>query len=213
MPVVTKVNSGVIMMKQDEQPSRDASPLVPATKAEHVFIEKDQYVSIEAHHATAFVNSNNVSWKILPDLGKTGSAITPFPVTAPKQVLSASSPHVAYEFYSYSTGDATLQLYFSPTLNIHHTETGLQYTISIDDENPQIVNLNADDSQVKVWEQWVANNIIIKKSKHTISKPGKHTIKFWMIHPGIVLQKLVLDFGGVKPSYLGPPESTYKSSK
>jgi hypothetical protein len=28
-----------------------------------------------------------------------------------------------------------------------------------------------------------------------------------MINPGVVLQKLVLDLGELKPSYLGPPES------
>lgn len=207
MPTVTTILGREDVKDEPSPPSRDAIHLIKGKQKENVFFERDQYVSMEAHHPSAIVNTKEVSWKIIPDLGKTGSSITPFPVTAPAQTLSPASPHLEYEFYSYSEGAATLQLFFSPTLNFHHTATGLQYAVSIDNETPQIISLNADDAQPKIWAQWVADNIIIKTSSHTISKPGKHTIKFWMIHPGVVLQKLVLDFGGVKPSYLGPPET------
>lgn len=54
---------------------------------------------------------------------------------------------------------------------------------------------------------WVAKNIITKTSAHYIKNTGKHLVKFWMVSPGVVLQKMVLDMGGIKPSYLGPPET------
>jgi hypothetical protein len=44
-------------------------------------------------------------------------------------------------------------------------------------------------------------------STHTIQKKGLHTLKFWVIDKGVVLQKLVIDCGGSQPSELGPPES------
>jgi hypothetical protein len=40
-----------------------------------------------------------------------------------------------------------------------------------------------------------------------VSKPGPHTFKFWRVTPGVVLERIVIDAGGVRPSYLGPPES------
>jgi hypothetical protein len=99
--------------------------------------------------------------------------------------------------------------YFSPTLNFQNAPNGLQFAISIDNEAPQAVSLNKEDN-TGVWNTWVANNIIIKTTSYYISQPGKHTIKYWMIDPGVILQKLIVDFGSLKPSYLGPQETIFK---
>ena len=156
---------------------------------------------------TKAINTNGISWKTLPDHGKTASAVTAFPVTAATQALNANTPHIEYEIYLYDMDSLKLMSYFSPTLNFHNTQEGLQYAVSIDNEKPEIFSLNKDQDARGVWDRWVANSIIIKTSSHHINKTGKHTIKFWMINPGVVLQKLVVDLGGVKQSYLGPPET------
>mgnify|MGYP007054919169 CR=1 FL=1 len=53
----------------------------------------------------------------------------------------------------------------------------------------------------------VLRNCRINKTTHFIDKPGKHTVKIYCAHPGMMLQKIVVDFGGLKKSYMGP-EST-----
>ena len=55
------------------------------------------------------------------------------------------------------------------------------------------------------------DNVRKVKSTARLANAGYHTLKFWMVDPGVVLQKLVVDLGGVKPSYLGPPESYHHS--
>ena len=109
----------------------------------------------------------------------------------------------------YDTATLKLRAYFSPTLDFHN-DGGLKYAISIDNERPQITPINKEGNVVKIWEEWVADNIIIKTSEHTLSKPGKHIVNYWMVSPAVVLQKLVADFGGEKESYLGPPETKIK---
>lgn len=37
-----------------------------------------------------------------------------------------------------------------------------------------------------------------------------HTIKVWMLSPGVVLERIVVDMGGLRSSYMGPTES-YKT--
>jgi hypothetical protein len=54
------------------------------------------------------------------------------------------------------------------------------------------------------------NNARVAKSNHVISAPGWHTLKIWMVDPGVVLEKIVVDCGGLKTSYLGPPESFHR---
>jgi len=90
---------------------------------------------------------------------------------------------------------------------------GLRFAVSFDDEPPQVVTLvpatySAQNGN-RDWETSVEDNARHARTRFTLAKSGYHTLKIWMIDPGVVLQKLVMDLGGLKQSYLGPPESYF----
>ena len=177
----------------------------PAITQPKTFIASNGYISIEAEHYTKAVNSPSVRWDVIPGLGRTLSSVTTFPVTAKSETLNATSPHLEYGVYLPDSGSVKVKLYLSPTLNFHNT-AGLRFAVSFDNETPQVVNLH-DDSSLKAWEQWVSDNVIVKASNHVLQRSGYHTLKFWRMDAGVVLQKLVIETKEIKPSYLGPPES------
>jgi hypothetical protein len=53
----------------------------------------------------------------------------------------------------------------------------------------------------------VMRNASIDSTTHAIGVAGKHTLKVWMVDPGGVMDKIVIDLGGAKESYLGPLET------
>ena len=169
------------------------------------FVESSGYVSMEAEHYTRKVDAGPVTWQRIPDYGRTLSAMSIFPVTADSVAPPASSPHLEYRMYLFDAGRVEVEAILSPTLNFVPGR-GLRYAVSFDDEAPQIVDALAHNEQSD-WETSVKDSVRKVRSTHTLALPGVHTLKFWMVDPGIVLEKLVVDLGGVKPSYLGPPES------
>ncbi|GAB3820796.1 glycosyl hydrolase 115 family protein [Pontibacter rugosus] len=169
------------------------------------FVESNGYVSINAENFSRTTAAGDAQWKVIPDLGRTASAVAPFPVTAQSKKPGPDSPKAEYDIYLLNGGEVNVKLLVSPTLNYNESD-GLRYAVAIDDAAPQIVNIHKDNT-TQSWDAWVANSIIVTQSKHKVEKPGQHVLKVWMVDPGVVLQKIVVETEGAKPSYLGPPES------
>ncbi|MEV5157610.1 hypothetical protein [Streptomyces sp. NPDC053728] len=89
---------------------------------------------------------------------------------------------------------------------------GLTYAVSFDDDAPQSVDITgvtgSDDGVMNPqWARNTSDNVNRTATTHRIGRAGAHVLKFWMVDPTVVIQNLVVDTGGLKPSYLGPPES------
>ena len=190
------------------------NPTEPARDSLKGFVEADGYVSIEAEHFTKKIDTGPVRWEKIPDLGRTLSAMTVFPVTASSVTPPKNSPCLEYQMHLFHPGQVEVEAIIDPTLNFV-AGRGLHYAVSFDDQPPQIITavppgFIAKDGN-RDWETTVKDSVRKVKTTFTLANPGYHTLKFWMVDPGVVLQKLVVNLGGVKPSYLGPPESYHNN--
>ncbi|KAG8788167.1 hypothetical protein FRC12_014862 [Ceratobasidium sp. 428] len=181
------------------------------------FVEGDGGVSIEAVHPSRNSSASGVAWHVLPGLGRTNGAVTPRPVlgNGGNAFSAGSGPSLEYDFYTFTTpssGNITLTSYISPALNGNGNNRPVGFAVQIDSGAPQAIYyspVTSSRSDPAGWggnDGWVANSIVTVQTKHAAAA-GAHTLKVWMLEPAVVLQKFVIDTGGVRSSYLGPPES------
>lgn len=187
------------------------NPETPRREQVRGFVEAEGFVAMEAAHFTRAVDANGVRWQVIPQIGRTLSGVTALPVTGPAQAPGPGAPHLEYRMHLFTPGEVEVHAYFSPSLDTRGGE-GLRYAVSIDGAAPQVVNAHADGStragdRNAAWEQMVARNVNVSVSRHRVDTPGEHVLRFWMVDPGLVLQRIVVSTGGLRPSYLGPPES------
>jgi hypothetical protein len=201
--VISGPNGGTVTVKV---PLRN--PGTPPPDELRGFVESDGHVSIEAEHYTRAVAPAGRRWLRIPGLGRTLSGMTALPVTGPSLTPGPQGQWLEYAIHFFSTGTFGVDAYLAPTQKIQPGR-GLRYAVSFDDETPQVVDVHADGS-LAAWEKTVADGVTVLRSKHMIATPGPHVLKFWTLDPAVVLQKLVVDTGGLRPSYLGPPESVYR---
>jgi hypothetical protein len=129
--------------------------------------------------------------------------MTVFPVTAASN--TSSEAELDYDVYLTDSGAFQMQAVLAPTLNFVPGR-GLRFAVSVDD-GPRTVVDALEHNTEKDWEIAVSDGV--KKVTIPLSNliAGHHTVKIWMVDPGVVLERIVLSHGSLPPSYLGPPES------
>jgi hypothetical protein len=171
-----------------------------------LYRDRGGFVSISPEYFTKNIQTKNARWSTITSKGLQ-SPMTIMPRTAQSVIPPMNSPCLEYEMFLFTAGKVVVSTTFAPTLNFVPGR-GLRYGISFDAEQPQIIDIVPKDFDARngnrEWEESVRNAGRTARSTHELSKPGRHMLKIWMVDPAVVLKKIVVDLGGVKPSYLGP---------
>jgi len=167
-------------------------------------------LSVEAIHYDRNLPRNGAQWQSIADLGRQHDCMAIFPVTAPSVTadqVTANSPEMDYDFDTAAGAPLQVTVYAIPTHRIN-AERGLQYAAAIDDEKPQLVSFEqaAGDTN-RTWSWNVIHNTAITHTTHSGIAPGKHTLKIFMVDPGVLLEKFVVSDGALPASEFGPPET------
>ena len=181
------------------------------------FIENSGYISMEAHHFSSKTEPESFQWKVVENLGKSGSSVISLPIKKGRVVLNEDSPKLSYNVHFQNKGKVKVHAYFSPTIN-YSTREGMYYGLSFDNEMPTQVNYDTDplvfNYNGKVpsnWQNNVSDNIKVITAEFEINKTGNHILNYYRVDEGLVLQKIVIETEEKKipKTYLGPPESKY----
>jgi hypothetical protein len=174
------------------------------------FVEVGGGVAIEAEHFNGQVDRAGAGWRVIPGLGRTGDSVAVFPTTAPSVEptrIKSDAPMLEYQLHLFKPGQVTVKCYLAPTQPLQ-IGRGLRYAVGLDDEPPQVVAVGAGvEVSSKPWSLNVLNATITGSTTHEVTTAGPHILKIYMVDAGVVLDKIVMDAGGVRPSYLGPQET------
>ncbi|MBR1547900.1 MAG: glycosyl hydrolase 115 family protein, partial [Prevotella sp.] len=193
---------------------KDRMPKV-ATVAEgmggYTFAMENGCVAMEAEHYYSATPAANTEWTVLPDVGRTLSGLTLMPYTEP-----VGSAALTYRFTADRKAESVkVHIIVKSTLD-YLNKGGLTYTVALDGSEPQRVNFNHNLNEDKeniysVFYPTVARRVV--ESVVTLPMKGDaqvHQLTICPEDPAIVFEKIVVDAGGYKKSFLFGNESAKK---
>ena len=194
------------------------------------FVESDAHISIEGPHYQRIHTPRNLAgtteltYHTLKNYGRTLGGVTLWPQTT-LQLTPATAPALEYDIYLFTnTSAANVTLYLSPAQNYLSDEDPVKYAMSLfpaagnNATTPQVqtrrfVGPSIGSAMPDGWHSAVADAVWGVDPAHNttttweVPSEGAYTLRVWGLAPSIIIQKVIIDLGGVRQSYLGPPES------
>jgi hypothetical protein len=173
------------------------------------FIETNGYVAIAAAHYTRLVDRPTNHWALLRGLGQAGQALQAMPLQATPLVeatqLAAQAARVEYDFYTLTPAAPVVTVATLPTHQVTRLAS-MRYGIALDDGPIEVVDFKTE-GRSEEWKQNVLRNAAFRQLKGAPLAAGRHTLKLYLLDPGVVLDRITIDLGGLQPAYGAIPET------
>lgn len=126
--------------------------------------------------------------------------------TDPKNL---SGTRFEYEFSGVTADSVSVYVYTVPFWALHKGKS-TQYGISVDGQ-PAFVTKNDHKEFSESWKNRVLQNGVLNIAKFPINKNIKnHTLTLTCGDPGVMIQRIVVNWGGLKDTYVGPSANLKK---
>ncbi len=167
----------------------------------HGYVESGGALAIEPESYTSIEQSVRASWHVVPDYGRTGSGLA-VGAMEDLSLKPEDAPRVGYTFYTPRSGPVTVELVMGASLQTHPDRT---FRIGVSLDQSAVTALPVPVRYLSPeWEESVRNNARVVRYQ-TRLEAGVHELHLWGLDQGVVVQRIILDLGGLLPSYLGPP--------
>ena len=193
---------------------RDMMPRVQqvsdTTDGGYVFTMKDGTVTMEAEHFFAATPAPETEWTIIPDMGRTRSAVALTPYTKPVE-----GAELIYRWNGQKLSNVEVSVVTKSTLDFLN-KGGLTFTVQLDDSEPVIVNFNEKlnekpENIYSVYYPTVARRVVESKVQmQGAATEGEHTLILRPQDSAIVFEKIVVTTTSLPKTYLFGNESEYK---
>ena len=177
------------------------------------------YVAMEAEHYHRATAEEGTQWTVYPWYGRTRSAVALTPYTTP-----VGNATITYRFTLPQEAPATVKVHVVVKSTLDFLNVGgHEYAVSLDGSEPKVVNFNQKliDREPYTYSDYyptVARRVVesvvelpvgvslpCDESQGTPSSQGTsslHELTLHPRHPGIVFEKIVIDYGGYQAQYL-----------
>lgn len=155
------------------------------------------YISIPAVKFNRLNNIGWQTWSVINDLGYSGKSLMALPLQGVKipdlqntTALEKTNACVEYDFNTAISSSPEISIYTLPTHPINNNYR-MRYAVSIDNEPLKVLDFKTQ-GRSEEWKQNVLRNSAVRKINAKNLKPGKHTLRIYMIDPGVILDRILI---------------------